>query len=108
MTLRVLANRKMNSIHVDHQAKAVSVLIYLNEETLDDSDYHGGDLLFLKNKKVWTIPTSSLACLPLVALWLPFETIARPRAKKAIHGLRPFKGKRRAVQVNWCKSKTCQ
>ena len=23
----------MNSIHVDHQAKAVSVLIYLNEET---------------------------------------------------------------------------
>ena len=41
----------MDSIHVDHKAKAVSILIYLNENTLDETDYHGGDLLFLKNKK---------------------------------------------------------
>ena len=99
----------MNSIHVDHQAKAVSVLIYLNEETLDDSDYHGGDLLFLKNKKSLD-DSNIIARVPSFGgTMVAFRNYRNVRGQKeAIHGLRPFKGKRRAVQVNWCKSKTCQ
>jgi len=99
----------MDSIHVDHKAKAVSVLIYLNEETLDETDYHGGDLLFLKNKKSLDDDNVVARVPSFGGTMVAFRNFRDVKGQKeAIHGLRPFTGKRRAVQVNWCKSKTCQ
>ena len=99
----------MDSIHVDHKAKAVSVLIYLNEETLDETDYHGGDLLFLKNKKSLDDDNVVARVPSFGGTMVAFRNFRNVKGQKeAIHGLRPFTGKRRAVQVNWCKSKTCQ
>jgi len=99
----------MDSIHVDHKAKAVSVLIYLNEETLDETDYHGGDLLFLRNKKSLDDANIVARVPSFGGTMVAFRNYRNVKGQKeAIHGLRPFTGKRRAVQVNWCKSKTCQ
>ena len=99
----------MDSIHVDHKAKAVSVLIYLNEETLDETDYHGGDLLFLRNKKSLEDDNVVARVPSFGGTMVAFRNYRNVKGQKeAIHGLRPFTGKRRAVQVNWCKSKTCQ
>ena len=99
----------MDSIHVDHKAKAVSVLIYLNENTLDETDYHGGDLLFLKNKKSLDDANVVARVPSFGGTMVAFRNFRGVKGQKeAIHGLRPFTGKRRAVQVNWCKSKTCQ
>jgi len=99
----------LDSIHVDHVAKAVSVLIYLNEDELDRTDFHGGDLLFLKSKKSLD-DENVVARIPSyngnIVAFRNFRNVKGQ--KEAIHGLREFRGLRRAVQVNWCKTKTCQ
>jgi len=36
-----------------------------------------------------------------------FVNDRRPKAKWVWHGLRPYTGLRRAIQINYCKTKTC-
>lgn len=103
------------SIHVDHQKKIVSILMYLNEDWPTGEEGAGGHLLLLKKppdkKKKGFDALGDDNVYDEVKSYggnmVVFHNNRSPKSNWVWHGLRTYVGLRRAIQINYCKTKTC-
>ena len=85
-------NKRHGTIHTDGKAKIATVLMYLNEEWMNNS---GGCLRFLN--KIDDIEDLVVPEIPPV-----FGTLVGfKRTENSFHGHLPFEGERHVVQVAW-------
>ena len=102
----------IKSIHVDHHMKMVSILMYLNEDWPTGEAGEGGHLLLLKKpSRKGSDPFVDTNVYDEVKSYggnmVLFVNDRSPKANWVWHGLKDYKGLRRAIQINYCKTKTC-
>jgi SM-20-related protein len=94
ITVRGRCRPTDGKIHVDSTGKLVTVLIYLN----NDWEAPGGQLRLLRNDH--DIDDYAVELPPAAGTLLAF-----PCTRDAWHGHQPFEGERRALQLNWVRSR---
>jgi hypothetical protein len=94
ITVRGHCRASDGAIHVDSSGKLVTVLIYMNNAW----EAPGGQLRLLRNGH--DIEDYAVELPPDAGTMLAF-----PCAPNAWHGHQPFEGERRAIQLNWVRSR---
>ena len=89
-TVRGRCGRGDGGIHTDSKSKIATVLLYLNPGWEPD----GGRLRVLRNAH--NMEDFAAEIPPVAGTLFAFR-----RSDRSFHGHRPFKGPRRAVQMNW-------
>lgn len=94
ITVRGQCRATDGKIHVDSSGKLVTVLIYMN----NDWEASGGQLRLLRSNA--DIDDYVVELPPAVGTLLAF-----PCTRDSWHGHQPFEGERRAIQLNWVRSR---
>jgi hypothetical protein len=94
ITVRGQCRQSDGKIHIDSSGKLVTVLIYMNNAW----EASGGQLRLLRNDH--DIEDYAVELPPATGTLLAF-----PCTPNSWHGHLPFEGERRAIQLNWVRSR---
>jgi len=89
ITIRGACREKDGQIHTDTESKIITVLLYMNPPWVAD----GGRLRLLRSRDLEDVIAE---VPPNAGTLLMFR-----RSDNSFHGHHPFKGQRRAIQLNW-------
>ena len=89
MTLRGQCREKDGQIHTDTETKLITVLLYMNPPW----EAEGGRLRLLRSP---SLDDAAAEVSPEAGTLLIFR-----RSERSFHGHEPFRGRRRALQMNW-------